>query len=106
MRRHCVSLSRDEAGAASQKVVPGVAPPPEAGVLFVHDPHLEQYNLGPEHPLRPRRHVLLVDLLEATGVLQLASPEVLIPSEASREDLLLVHSAPYVEAVERLSASG
>ncbi len=100
-----MSQSSDHVEPASQKVVPATATPPEARVLFVHDPQLGQYNFGPEHPLRPRRHLLLVDLLETAGVLQLDSSEVLMPQEASRENLLLVHSAQYVEAVERLSAS-
>jgi acetoin utilization deacetylase AcuC-like enzyme len=80
------------------------ATPPEAGVLFVHDPHLGQYNFGPEHPLRPRRHLLLLDLLETSGILQPDGPGILLQQQASREDLLLVHSPAYIAAVERLSA--
>src|SRR5579871_2656602 len=99
-----MSLSDDQSSQGGPKTVPTTATPPEAGVLFVHDPQLEQYNFGAEHPLRPRRHRLLVDLLEAVGALQLDGPETLNQQEASREELLLAHSAQYVEAVERLSA--
>ncbi len=101
-----MSVAGDRAGPNSQKAVPAEATPPEVGVLFVHDPELGQYDFGPEHPLRPRRHTLLVDLLETVGILQLDSPEVLVQREASHEELTLIHSAEYVEAVERLSASG
>jgi acetoin utilization deacetylase AcuC-like enzyme/GNAT superfamily N-acetyltransferase len=79
---------------------------PDAGVLFVHDPELSQYNFGPDHPLRPRRHLLLVDLLKEAGMLQTDGPEMLFQQQASREELLLVHSPAYVAAVERLSAGG
>ncbi len=101
-----MSLSDDRIEQSSQKAVPTTDTPPEAGALFVHDPQLEQYNFGAEHPLRPRRHTLLVDLLETVGVLQLDGPEALIQQEARPEELLLAHSAQYVEAVERLSAPG
>src|SRR5690348_17271829 len=77
---------------------------PEAGVFFVHDPQLHQYNFGPHHPLRPQRHLLLVDLLEQVGILQTGGPDILLQHEASREELLLGHSPAYVAAVERLSA--
>lgn len=77
---------------------------PEAGVLFVHDPQLGKYNFGPDHPLRPRRHLLLMDLLEQSGILQPDGPDILLQQQASREELLLAHSLPYIAAVERLSA--
>ncbi len=101
-----MSEPNDASEPSKQKVLPAGAPLPEAGVLFVHDPLLGQYNFGPDHPLRPRRHVLLVDLLETVGILQLDSPEVLVQQEASNEELFLIHSPAYVEAVERLSAAG
>ncbi|HEY7355339.1 MAG TPA: acetoin utilization protein AcuC, partial [Ktedonobacterales bacterium] len=101
-----MSLSGGPDEPGGQKSIPTAETPPEAGVIFVHDPQLGQYNFGPEHPLRPRRHLLLVDLLETTGLLQLDSQDVLTQQEASREELLLVHSAPYIDAVERLSAPG
>jgi acetoin utilization deacetylase AcuC-like enzyme/GNAT superfamily N-acetyltransferase len=72
-------------------------------VLFVHDPQLAQFDFGPDHPLRPIRHELLVSLLEAAGILSLDSAEVLIQQPAPREALLLVHTPDYVLAVERLS---
>ena len=87
-----------------QKAQPAATLSPEAGVRFVHDPQLYQYNFGPDHPLRPRRHLLLMDLLEQSGVLQPDAPEILFQQQASLEELLLAHSAEYVAAVERLSA--
>lgn len=87
-----------------QHTRPTAASLPEAGVLFVHDPQLGRYHFGPNHPMRPRRQELLVDLLEKSGVLQVNSPEVLIQQEAPHEALLLAHSPAYLAAVERLSA--
>ena len=87
-----------------QKAQPTAATSPETGVLFVHDPQLGQYDFGPEHPLRPQRHLLLMDLLEHSGILQPEGPEILVQHQASREELLLAHSPAYIAAVERLSA--
>ncbi len=101
-----MSQPEDHAEPKGQKAVPETATPPDAGVLFVHDPQLGQYDFGPDHPLRPRRHTLLVDLLETAGILRLDSAEVLLQREASRDELLLVHSPQYTAAVERLSAAG
>ena len=88
----------------AQQARPARETSPEAGVLFVHDPQLGQYNFGPNHPLRPRRHLLLMDLLEQAGILQQDGPDILLQPQASREELLLVHSPAYIAAVERLSA--
>jgi acetoin utilization deacetylase AcuC-like enzyme len=89
---------------SAQKARPAAATSTEAGVLFVHDPQLRQYNFGPNHPLRPRRHLLLMDLLEQSGILQHDGPDILLQQEASRAELLLVHSPAYIAAVERFSA--
>src|SRR5579885_361358 len=86
------------------KARPATAAHSDAGAFFVHDPQLGQYNFGPEHPLRPQRHLLLVDLLEKSGILQPEGSEILLQQQASREDLLLAHSPEYIAAVERLSA--
>jgi acetoin utilization deacetylase AcuC-like enzyme/GNAT superfamily N-acetyltransferase len=72
-------------------------------VLFVHDPQLAQFDFGPDHPLRPVRHELLVSLLEHAGVLKRDSDEVLNQQPATHEELLLVHTPDYVSAVARLS---
>lgn len=87
-----------------RQIPPTQETPAEAGVLFVHDPLLSRYQFSADHPMRPRRQELLVDLLEKSGVLQLDSPEILIQQEAPRDALLLAHSPEYIAAVERLSA--
>ncbi len=97
------SSDKDNPPAALQKAIPSAPPPPKVGVMFVHDPQLAQFDFGPDHPLRPVRHELLVSLLEASGVLKLDSEEVLSQQPATREELLLVHTPDYVSAVERLS---
>ena len=61
---------------------------PEAGVLFVHDPDLGQYYFGPDHPLQPRRHLLLMDLLEQSGILRADGPDILLQHEADRKSVV------------------
>jgi acetoin utilization protein AcuC len=84
---------------------------------LVYTPALAAYDLGPEHPLRPERYVLAVELLEAYGLVPDgtasgtpgAGPvgvgpvalDVLEPQPAPDADILLVHSEPLVYAVRR-----
>ena len=64
---------------------------------LVWTPGLAAYDLGDAHPLNPLRLTLSVELMEAFGIL---SPETLIsPEPANENDLLLVHSSGYIEAV-------
>jgi acetoin utilization deacetylase AcuC-like enzyme len=99
-----MSMPESKGQPGTQKALPANDTPPEAGVIFVHDPELGQFNFGPDHPLRPRRHELLMDLLAKTGLLPPDDPAILIQKQASREELLLVHTAQYIDAVEHLSA--
>ena len=64
---------------------------------LVWDPGLAAYDLGDAHPLNPLRLTLAVELMDALGIL---SPEtVLAPKPATENQLLLVHSSGYIEAV-------
>jgi acetoin utilization protein AcuC len=67
--------------------------------LLVFGPRSTTYDFGPGHPLTPRRFGPAIDLLRAVG----AEPG-LAPAPASDEDLLLVHSRDYVEAVKEWSS--
>jgi acetoin utilization protein AcuC len=66
---------------------------------FIWSPKFTAYDLGPQHPLKPKRLTLTHRLLEAHGLLSRPEVEVLAPRPASREDLLAVHSPDFVEAV-------
>jgi acetoin utilization protein AcuC len=58
------------------------------------------YNFGPEHPLNPVRLRLAYTLIEDFGFLDGSDTCLVEPSLASEEDLLLVHTPQYVEAVK------
>jgi acetoin utilization protein AcuC len=64
----------------------------------VYGPRSLTYDFGPAHPLTPRRFGPGIDLLRLVG----AEPG-LEPEPASDEELLLCHTARYVETVKRLS---
>lgn len=68
---------------------------------LIWDPYLAAYDMGPGHPLDPRRLTLTVELMEAFGLL---GPDVVVtPEKATDEDLRLVHSSGYIEAVHQAS---
>ena len=91
-------------------------------VALVWDSALAAYELSPEHPLKPVRLVLAVELMRAYGLLEeraasrpssedprIAAPaaeraELIRPRPATDDELLLVHTAEYVDAVKRASA--
>lgn len=73
-----------------------MARPP--GPLLVFGPRSTTYDLGPGHPLTPRRFGPGIDLLRSVG----AEPG-LAPEPATDEQLLTVHVAAYLEAVRRFS---
>jgi len=75
-----------------------------ARAALIWDPALADYDLGPGHPLNPRRLTLTVDLMAAYG---LPGPgETIEPRPASEQELLLVHSAGYIEAAVEASDWG
>jgi acetoin utilization protein AcuC len=65
---------------------------------FYH-PRYEDYFFGPQHPFRPSRQHMLLDLLEALA----RAPDPEEPAPAERADVLAVHDADFVEAVETAS---
>lgn len=90
------------------------------GVGLVYDTSFETYDFGHGHPLRPERFSLAVLLMEHWGLLgndesaladdpPIASetPRALViaPGRYSEEDLLLIHSSEYVEAVKQAGAN-
>jgi acetoin utilization protein AcuC len=75
-----------------------------AAVGFYYGEDLLRYRFHPSHPLNPLRLALTVSLTEACGLLDAAA--VRPPRRASREELLTVHRAEYVDAVATLSRTG
>ncbi len=71
---------------------------------LIWDPRFAEHDLGESHPFDPRRLLLTVELMRAYGVLD---PEAaLAPRAAAEDELLLVHSPGYVEAVRESSDWG
>lgn len=64
---------------------------------LIWDPELASYDHGDGHPMNPLRLRLTLDLMGTFGLL--GEDDVLPPREATEEQLLLVHSAGYIEAV-------
>src|SRR5690606_21839052 len=62
------------------------------------------YDFGRDHPLKPIRVELTVDLIRACG-LDAGEGVVTLPREPfGTDDVLALHDEPYVDAVRRLSA--
>ncbi|TME60966.1 MAG: hypothetical protein E6I59_12200, partial [Chloroflexi bacterium] len=75
--------------------------PPRARLIF--DPAEFNYDFGPDHPLRGRRLISLMDLLETSGLWQSENEQTRLPSRAATiEELSLNHTTEYIEAVQRL----
>lgn len=73
-------------------------------VGFVWDDRLEAYDFGHGHPLSPIRQELAYRLIEEFGILGAANVERSGPVTLGEiEDVLRVHSVPYVQAVQRAS---
>ena len=71
---------------------------------LIWSPELAAYDLGEAHPLNPLRLTLTVELMQSFGML--ASNDVISPRPASDNELLLVHSLGYIEAVREASDWG
>ena len=71
---------------------------------FVFDPTLTEYNFGPGHPLAPIRIDLTMLLADQLGVLGLPDVTMYDAPMGTLEQVRLLHSAAYVEAVQRSGA--
>ncbi len=74
-------------------------------VTVTWDESLAAYDFGPQHPLKPIRVKLMVELARAYGLLDRPNVDVVAPRVATREELELVHTPRYIEAVEMISAT-
>ncbi|MBN1631477.1 MAG: acetoin utilization protein AcuC, partial [Thermoleophilia bacterium] len=68
---------------------------------IVYDPKLATYDLGENHPLKAERYTLTMSLLSALGWLDDPGVVMETPDAAGLTELLLVHSYPYVQAVQQ-----
>jgi len=73
----------------------------EATACIVYDEHLTQYDFGRSHPMAPVRVELTMELADELGIID--GLEVVGAQPASEDDLNLVHSAAYIERVQKLS---
>lgn len=69
--------------------------------LFFYSDALLGYDMGPQHPLRPRRLRMTFDLLESYGLLG-SSVEVVAPRLAEFEEVAEVHDRDYLEMINKL----
>lgn len=72
-------------------------------VGLIYTDKYQKYNFGPQHPLRPLRIKLTFSLMEKLGLLNNESLVIIAPRMCTRQELEMVHSAEYVDAVKRLS---
>ncbi|HXI14841.1 MAG TPA: acetoin utilization protein AcuC, partial [Chloroflexota bacterium] len=73
---------------------------------FVHTAALAEAELRPGHPLKPARARTCYELLREHGVFESGKAQLVEPAPASREDVLRVHDAAYVDAVGQMSLTG
>ena len=70
-------------------------------LVFDHDELA--YDFGPEHPMKPRRLVALIDLLQTSGLWEPGYSDTQLPIRAATvEELSLVHTEEYIAEVQRL----
>ena len=70
---------------------------------FVYDNELSQYQLSPEHPLRPIRLHYMHELMKSSGLLDLDNVTSPQPKTASKAEIETSHDADYVAIVEAVS---
>lgn len=70
--------------------------------LLVYSPEVVEYDHGPQHPLRPVRVMLTRELISAYGVLD--GVEEIPMRLATDDELRLVHTGAYIDAVKRAGA--
>ncbi|HCI86359.1 MAG TPA: acetoin utilization protein AcuC [Dehalococcoidia bacterium] len=70
---------------------------------FVYTDELSQYQLSPEHPLRPIRLHHMKELMTASGLLTRPNISSLQPRIATRQEIESSHDPEYVSIVEAIS---
>jgi len=71
--------------------------------LFFYSDALLHYDMGPQHPMQPRRLRMTYDLLDSYGAFA-TGLEVVEPELAAWEDVLTTHDRDFLEALNRISS--
>ena len=71
---------------------------------LIWDDNLIRYDFGPDHPLKPVRVELTVELIRACGFTDAENVLTLPRAPFTNDDVLRLHTEDYVDAVQRLSA--
>ena len=75
-----------------------------ASVRLLFDPSELAYDFGPQHPMQPRRLQALIDLLETSGLWRQDDEQTRLEGRsATAEELGLIHTPEYIQAVQQLS---
>jgi len=82
------------------------SPPTPRRAVFLSTPALWAHGHGTQHPLKPERLRRTFELLEEYGAFAAPNVQVIAPPPATAEELALVHSPRYIEAVRILSEGG
>ena len=69
-------------------------------IYLYYSDHFLKYNFGPEHPLNPMRLSLSYKLIEELGLLD-CQTKLVRPTCAGEDELNLVHTLEYIEAVRQ-----
>jgi len=75
------------------------------GAGFVWDPAIASHVYRDDHPLKPKRLIGVYETLKELGAFDGPGAKVLAPRAATIDEIERIHSAEYVEAVKRASAS-
>jgi acetoin utilization protein AcuC len=70
-------------------------------VVLVYSPEIVAYDHGPDHPLKPVRVRLTRELIRAYGLVGTGAATEISPQMATDEELRLVHTERYLDAVKR-----
>jgi len=72
-------------------------------IAFVYAEELSQYQLSPQHPLRPIRLKHMHELMKATGLMNLPNIVSTQPRSATRDEIESAHDLDYVSNVSAVS---
>lgn len=75
-------------------------------VALAYTAALDAYDLGPDHPFRPERVSRAVAMMRKAGLIAGGALEPIAFEVTTRDELLCVHWAPYLDVVERASGPG
>jgi acetoin utilization protein AcuC len=68
-------------------------------IYLYYTDRFQAYDFGPEHPMKPARMMMAYKLMEEMGVFDDRKTRLIEPGLATEEDLHLVHTLDYIEAV-------